>query len=367
MSAEEEIPILITCGCESAVPTLEAVSRSQNCGRSNCGHIPCRGEACTPNFDNLSVDQKCYPQRYLKQVRTWQVRPSSSSDYAGGQNAALMLNILKLLENEEIDNLLETESNSEEIAKISDVSILSGTPRIETSPYAQSDIFGCGQLPTYDNGVEAYCKSDPCPTVTYSEPTPDVCNPKTLPEFPAFSSPCGGEDVPLLPGQGRSATARDLDAPPAGIVDKQLVKYRIRHFPTRTGYLKVWIRQKIQQYQWRSEPPPPGSGGGSSGGTGGGSNSNPDACKQWYPVGEETVQSVKEYTWESDEYKEDPQCQDIILSSQDNFVTTNGKVARLEISKYSYVKGYTPDDPETTPRCKPDGFPTYNTDPTCGP
>jgi|694.fasta_scaffold06196_11 hypothetical protein len=375
MSAQEEIPILITCGCETEVPLLEGVSKSQGCSKSPCGMVPCEGDACSPNFSNLSIDQKCFPQRYLKKTTTWQTPPSSSS-YTVGQNAELMLNILKLLENEEIDNLLE--KNQEEITNLSDNNtyILSSGPRIVTTECVPGEdltqLCGCS---TYDNGREGYCDPNsklPCPTHSYTNPTPDACNPKTMPGFPAFISNCGGENIPLQPGQGRNATAVNRDVASIGMVDRQIAKYRISHYPTRTGYLKVWIRKKVQQFVWQTCPPgtpPPTYTPPPAGSTGGGTNTGGCGrnCKTWWPSGEVQISAVKEYVWESDEYNDDPQCEDIIRSNEEDFDTPNGTTATLEISKYSYVKGYTPDDPETVPRCNPDGFPIYNTDPTCGP
>jgi hypothetical protein len=378
MSLDPKLPILITCTCETAVPVLEAVSKSQKCSKSTCGLIPCKGDSCEPNFDNWTIDEKCYPQHYLKLTKTWQMPPPSSSSssiwpplsssYTVGQNAALMLNILKLLENEEIDNLLDkNQENSNISINIQDVFSLGGEPaRVETTECVVGPSLGPCECKTSDNGEPAYCDPNSsgvgmntCPTNVYTDPTPDTCYPATMPGFPEFIERCSDQQPSLQPGQGRSSTAKDLDAPTVGIIDQQLVKYRIKHDPIKTGYLKVWIRKKVQNYVWQACDPSSGSGG-----SGAGTNCNPDTtCKSWQKSGEEEVSPVKEYVWESSQFIENPTCQDVIFSSEDSLIAENGTVATIEISKYSYVKGYTPDDPEVEPRCNPDGFPIK--DPAC--
>jgi hypothetical protein len=369
MSAQEEIPILITCGCETEVPILEAVSKSQSCFRSTCGYIPCGGDNCSPNYNNLSVDEKCYPQHYLKRTTTWQARPSSSSQsssYTVRQNAELMLNILKILENEEIDNLLESNTEDGQGLTIENtydddnISILNtGGARVETSVCTVDPSCNCT---TSNNGNEAYCSpgsTNACPSIQYTNPTPVTCDPKTMPDYPSFIS-CGSSGSPLQAGQNRSLSPRsyNFDVESINIVNKQLAQYRIVHFPVRTGYLKVWLRTKTSTSEWRACPPGSTTGGGSSGS---GTNCGPNTCKTWHQISEAVIAPVKEYVWESDSYEEkDFSCEDKIISNVETLVAANGSDVTVEISKYSYVKNYTPDDPETKPYCNPNGFPIKN-------
>ena len=70
-------PLNSACDCCDRPPTptfrLETVSRTQSCNLASCGFIPCTSSStnvCSPNFANLSQDEKCLGIRYLRKVFT---------------------------------------------------------------------------------------------------------------------------------------------------------------------------------------------------------------------------------------------------------------------------------------------------------
>lgn len=79
----------------------------------------------------------------------------------------------------------------------------------------------------------------------------------TYPDFPAWPpADPDGPPVTLDTGQGTACTATSETAIPLDRIIKRKTKWRIKHYPTGTCYLKVWFRKTTTIYGDPSATPP---------------------------------------------------------------------------------------------------------------
>ncbi len=162
-------------------------------------------------------------------------------------------------------------------------------------------------------------------TLVFSDPVA-VCEPE-LPEWPAWE---GESEDALLPGQGHETSASRESSGPCGLtLALRSIRWRLKHQPSGTCYLKVWIRKTF----------------------------TPDD-------GPPTVTDLSPYVWTGtgNPCLADPA---LAVTHEDNLIigddaeetppAANG-VMSIEIVKFSCVEGYEPNiDDEENPQ--PNGFP----------
>ena len=182
-------------------------------------------------------------------------------------------------------------------------------------------------------------------TVDYSnENTVKVCTPQSLPSFPEFTE-CGKTPPSLSTGQGRNGEAYKFTSPTnTRETSKQDFKFRLKHQPTGTCYLKVWFEKEVLKYK----------------------NSTAQ-CPTLVRDGDPEKEDMGEpYEWEGSGYpcfedKEKPptECENAIYSDPQTVTGQDNQSVIVRIKKWSIVKDYEPDDPDENgcQGCRPNGFP----------
>ncbi len=192
-------------------------------------------------------------------------------------------------------------------------------------------------------------------TVNYSnENTVKICTPQSLPSFPEFIE-CEKTPPPLSNGQGRSSEAYKFTSPTNTLeTSQQEFKFRLKHQPTGTCYLKVWFEKEI--LNWKSST---------------------DQCPVLVEDGDPEKEDIDEpYEWEGSGYpcfedkeKSPTECENAIYSEPKTITAQENQSVSVRIKKWSIIKDYEPDDPDENgcQGCKPNGFPIPNPAdcPTC--
>jgi hypothetical protein len=212
--------------------------------------------------------------------------------------------------------------------------------------------FPCCGVPNVETEVSP---SGDKTTVNYSnENTVKVCTPQELPSFPEFTK-CGKTPPSLSTGQGRNGEAYKFTSPTNTLeTSKQDFKFRLKHQPTGTCYLKVWFEKEVQKYK----------------------NSTAQ-CPTLVIDGDPEKEDMGEpYEWEGSGYpcfedKEKPptECENAIYSDPQTVTGQESQSVIVRIKKWSIIKDYEPDDPDENgcQGCRPNGFPIPNPAdcPTC--
>lgn len=205
----------------------------------------------------------------------------------------------------------------------------------DNDSYAITDFVAVSYSPdsgwTY-TGPGVYTRSNPTgfetsrtETVEFSEPI-ETCAP-TLPEYPAWE---GESEDELEAGQGYETSAIRLKSGPCLLIFTQRsVKWRLKHKPTGTCYLKVWVRKVFTP-----------------------------------TTGDPTATALPPYEWTgtgnpclTDPALAADHLDNLIkgAATEETFPEEEG-VTTFEILKYSCVEGYEPDiTDEENPQ--PNGFP----------
>ena len=211
-------------------------------------------------------------------------------------------------------------------------------------------------------------------TVTFTEEnTVGNCTPPAFPAFPAFVD-CTpeGEEPPeppeLTTGQGYDDEVFKFVSPvnPASKTE-QKIRFRVKHTPTGTCYLKVWFRKKIQQWKYEDcdtgfagDPPRTASWEGVVD-----CEANP-CTSRWSTNGAPTFEAAGTYEWRgtgypcfSDDSKPPDYCVNAIYSSEPVEVAATGNQTIFIEFKFSQLEGYEPNwgDENGYQGCKPNGFP----------
>ena len=233
--------------------------------------------------------------------------------------------------------------------------------------------------------------------VTYTGETEQgPCNPEQFPAFPSYAfalSPwavCSHDEgyVPPDPpeleaGQWYFQYAHKYVNPHnPQIKSEQRVKFRVKHGPSGTCYLKVWFRKLVQK--WKYEDCDTGFAGDPTweGGTPP-ANVNCDETllgspcySRWSTDGEPTFQDHGTYEWRGSGYpcyedddKLPTHCNNVIEGAEKELTAGENESITLEY-KFSFAEGYEPNWPDGggsfTPGvgqfngsqgCKPNGFP----------
>lgn len=457
MSENSHIPILLTCQeCHGTGPSIENVTVSQNCSRSDFGAIPgVSTEAVTGTDENgetfcitpasihspeavyVNLAEECNPQRYMTVTEVDRsggvnhgrtavtqyaivngVRTSTTT-YSGTRTTVTTINGSRVGVGENSSGIVRIgESTTTETETVTFNSNGTTTVNVEcqgsssasdnassscVSTYSkvggscawqgtitQDDGYGEGVMETvpFDgNCLDAgfmggESEEDPeeyettvtitppvtCTiTTTYTNPTPANCSVPNLPAFPAFPQLfCQeGEQEPInyLPGQGSETNmlgyaARYVNAD-AGIDNIVNAMYRAVHVGTKTCYLEVWFRKKIQSMKYEDcdtgfPGDPPRTAALSVDCTRYGGVA--PCFARWSTNGAPTYENIADsYIWDGN-YP----CLDACISSPERSLTAEeNTVVTLEY-KYSNVKNYEPDWPDENgcQGCRPNGFPT---------
>jgi len=418
---------------------LQYVSAGQECFANQCGEQPCTSDIfeeyppndqppvtiCSPNFGYLSREDQCIGTRYLTKtesstafgflgrIRTteFSISPNPDPEYPEG---TVCLSTVTCSGSHTItQNASGTQgsfgdgfgtyqslttvtwpsdcsSGIYELTSCSGTSIgynedgdeicnntVTGPPSCNWTPYN----FPCVLLnfdpitfnPSIENKVE----------ITYTNPN-DVrqCDPVDFPNYPDFQDCVPEGTTPLPPpveyesGQGEGDVAYVYQ----GVFYPQLrseqrIKYRVEHTPTASCFLKVWFREKIQEWKIencdtgfagdppRTEPVPPQL-----------SNCDPETggfpCLwRWSTDGPPTYQEKGSYIWSGSDYpcfndknKLYTKCENKIYSSSPKTATASENQSITIEFKYSEVEGYVPNWPDEngSQGCKPNGYPIAN-------
>lgn len=175
-----------------------------------------------------------------------------------------------------------------------------------------------------------------------------------MPSFPEFTD-CEKQPPQLSNGQGLNNEAYRFTSPTnSRQTSQQEFKFRLKHQPTGTCYLKVWFKKVVQKYK-----------------------NSADACPVLIKDGDPIKEDFDEpYEWEASGYPcfEDKEkavsdCENTIYSEPKTVTAEENQSVTIKIEKWSMLKDYEPDDPDDDEcqGCKPDGFPIPNPAdcPTC--
>jgi len=208
----------------------------------------------------------------------------------------------------------------------------------------------------------------PFTQVSYSAPVSecDLCGPTTFPEFYNDAVNCeqrySGDipDLGLEDGQGYGTTAASYSNHGVYSQSTTVAKVRVEHTTPATCYLKVWLKKTTLKYV-----------------------SGPLSCTPNQLSNEET--EILTYEWKGpvgctagktktclNECEKPPDyCENEHYSTETWILDAGTPVPgeatsiSIQILKYSFIKGYEPDDPDVEPRCKPNGFPPFTPSEEC--
>jgi hypothetical protein len=236
-------------------------------------------------------------------------------------------------------------------------------------------------------------------TTTYTgQNSQGVCSPKEFPSFPDYESEytvapvviCSNDEgyVPPDPpelegGQFYFQWAYKFVNPNnPQVKSEQRAKFRVRHGPSGTCYLKVWFRKVIQKYKY--EDCETGFGGDPT--WEGGTAPATIDCREtvlsfpcynrWSTDGKPTFQDYGTYEWRGNGYpcyKNDDKlpfhCSNTIEGPEKELTAGENEEIRIKY-KFSFVEGYEPNWPDGdgsltggvgsydgSQGCKPNGFP----------
>lgn len=113
---------------------------------------------------------------------------------------------------------------------------------------------------------------------------------------------------------------------------KTNIRYRLRHHPTSTCYLKVWLRVSTQAQELVGANPA--------------TTGDPDCCKVLVSSGD-PVREIITYEWEASEEEcvQGQLCDDFIYSPNYELIAGINEVKTVSVYKYSAIRGYEPPDP----------------------
>jgi len=353
--------------CEDAgvVVKFQYASISQDCEMGTCGFLPCETSeenVCIPNYNDLSEEEKCFPQLYLTQTFAITDTREGSSEYDDGgdppqETVSASYNYSSsdlVITTYNIEDCTTTEENSCE-GSCSFTSTRTDGPLSSTDGYSlQRDSENCdrwfgeeficnGEFTDEVDGDSSFCTpfyigclgdaqvfeedivSQTTITTTYSNPTPPICTPEELPEYPEYNqcviNGSYQEPLNLSPGQGYSSEAYNFTNPNnSDSVNKTNVKFRVRHSNSLSGYLRIWFRKKIQK--WKLED-----------------------CA-WVVDGAITTEDFGTYTWTDESEPSgglEEGCEGLIYSTEDKFLIAGQNESVTVEIKFTDIEDFEPD------------------------
>lgn len=408
---------------------LEYVSARQDCN-STCGETPCTstdavyedgecvsaGQVCEPNWEDLTQAEKCAAKRYLTvtavdrsggeahgRTQTKQYTLAADGDYP-------ICNLTTSCSGSHTTTTTYSDycSGSESCTKIynEDCSTTNGngsgsvqadiggglccTSSVNPDCTSEAEVHYCEEDPTGVPNFEGSCANFQCPgettslpgvdcltTITYTkEDTAGACIPTIFPAFPDFLDCTPEDEEPPDPPELEVGQAYDEEVfkyvSPTNPASKseQRIRFRVKHTPTGTCYLKVWFRKKIQTWKYEDcvtgfagDPPRTPSWEGVVD-----CEANP-CTSRWSTDGAQTFEDAGFYVWQgtgypcfADDSKPPSYCVNAIYSPEPVTVAATGNQS-IEIEfKYSQLEGYEPDwgDENGYQGCNPNGFPIPN-------
>jgi len=203
--------------------------------------------------------------------------------------------------------------------------------------------------------------------ITFENPAPPTFYPEDYPSYPDFEE-CDEDDSSI------THDAYFFENPHnTAITTERRVRFRLRHIPSTTCYLKVWMRKVIQPYKWedcetgfagdtpRTEPLVV--------------NCEDEPCtNRWSTDGEATFGDLTPYEWTGTESSpcipDDTvsiiDCNNVVYSDPIELIAAKNTSVSIQY-KYSCIPDYEPNWPDENgcQGCKPNGFPIPNPDDCC--
>jgi hypothetical protein len=409
---------------------LEYVSARQDCSPT-CGDTPCTStdavydedgnciaaeQVCSPNWEALTQAEKCAAKRYLKvttvdrsggathgrtQIKQYTLGADGEypictlttscsgshtptitfSDYCSGSTSCTTTY------NEDCSTTIGNGSGSIQADVGGGLCCVSS---VNSDCTDEGELYLCADGPTGEPNFEGSCGDFQCPgevtsspavscliTTTYTnEATTGACTPTIFPSYPAFiDCTLEGEEPPESPeltvGQGYDEQAfRYVNPTNPTSKTEQKIRFRVKHTPTGTCYLKVWFRKVIQNWKYEDcetgfEGDPPRTESWEAV-----VNCEDNPCtSRWSTDGAPTFEAAGTYEWQgtgypcfSDDAKPPSYCVNAIYSSEPVTVAATGNQSIFIEFKYSQLEGYEPNwgDENGYQGCNPNGFPIPN-------
>lgn len=307
----------------SPVPEIEGVNVSQVGWKTECGEVirfgsngdPYTNNSCLQNLCKCGIvvpdayePNSCSPTRYAN------VTTETYDGTAGNQS----LNLYSTRTASWTRNLIIGDNDVEEVCT------RQGDQNVNFCYALGENVVDYWQENGPDYPIGGYKN-------TFTNPiTEPFIFPNELPSYPSFNSQnLSNKDVFKYPnnylgnyGQNIGATFKNFNQNSISQTEFQKCQYRIKHFPTARGYLKVWVRKKYNQYVWEN-------------------------C-QWVLDQEDLTQNLTPYVWNYSNQEVlilNPGVEDTIFSLPYEVVPGAGQVGHVEIYKYSFVENYEPEDP----------------------
>lgn len=189
----------------------------------------------------------------------------------------------------------------------------------------------------YDPETESFFGYGPCNEVSDPYPPYRYQGPNfTYWQDPCFTVPYPEEYLPRWSFSDAAvniALASNLCYFGFNATDRKTnIQYRLRHHPTTTCYLKVWLRIRTQAQELVGANPA--------------TTGDPDCCKVLVPDGDPTTE-ITTYEWEAvgGTCNQGTLCGDFIYSPNYELIAEMNEVKTVSVYKYSQIKGYEPPNP----------------------
>jgi hypothetical protein len=203
------------------------------------------------------------------------------------------------------------------------------------------------QAPYYDEELGGFVGYGPCEEASEEYPPYRYRGPNfTYWQDPCFTQPYpthnsdgtfSEEDYPPRWSFGTTAVNFDLTSNLCYFGFNQTsrktnIQYRLRHHPTSTCYLKVWLRVSTQAQELVGANPA--------------TTGDPDCCKVLVSSGD-PVREIIIYEWEASEEEcvQGESCDNFIYSPNYELIAGMNEVKTVSVYKYSAIRGYEPPDP----------------------